>query len=110
MLVVSLVVSSTGFWLVRQRTRPVLTSRFLWPTRSDIDGQLVVGSVLFGAGAGIVGVCPGAILINLSTLAPGALALVAAMAAGMIIKDLWDRLKSSGITVRGDPLSVKTDG
>jgi uncharacterized membrane protein YedE/YeeE len=106
----ALVVSSIGFWLVRQRTRPVLTAQFLWPTRSDIDRQLVVGSILFGIGAGIVGVCPGAVLVNLSTLMPGAVALVLAMAAGMAIKDLWDRWKPSGIVAGNDPLSASTDG
>lgn len=106
----ALVVSSTGFWLVRQRTRPMLTAQFLWPTRSDIDRPLVVGSILFGTGAGLVGVCPGAILVNLSTLMPSAVLLVLAMAAGMTIKDLWDRWKPSGVAAGGDPLSVSTDG
>lgn len=106
----ALAVSSAGFWLVRQRTRPVLTAQFLWPTRSDIDRPLVVGAILFGAGAGIVGVCPGAILVNLSTLMPSAVALVLAMVAGMAIQDLWDRWKPSGIAAGDGPLSASTDG
>jgi uncharacterized membrane protein YedE/YeeE len=106
----ALAVSGMGFALVRQRGRPVLSSRFVWPTRSEIDRPLVVGSILFGTGAGLVGVCPGAILVNLSTLMPSAVVLVLAMAAGMTIKDLWDRWKPSGIAAGGDRLSVSTDG
>jgi hypothetical protein len=46
----ALVVSSVGFSLARQRGRPVLAARLLWPTRTDIDRPLVVGSALFGIG------------------------------------------------------------
>ena len=42
----ALVVSGIGFALVRQRKRPVLAAQYLWPTRTDIDRRLVVGSVL----------------------------------------------------------------
>lgn len=104
----ALAVSSAGFWLVRRRTQPLLTARFLWPARSDIDRQLIVGSILFGIGAGMVGVCPGAILVNLSTLMPSAMALALAMAAGMAVKDLWDRWKRSGAA--NDALSASADG
>jgi uncharacterized protein len=106
----ALAVSGLGFVLARQRTRPVLCAQFLWPTRSDIDRQLVVGSILFGAGAGLVGVCPGAILVNLSTLMPSAIVLVLAMVAGMAIKNLWDGWKPLGILAGEGPLSGSTDG
>jgi hypothetical protein len=35
---------------------------------------------------------------------------VVAMAAGMILKDLWDRRGLSGTTVRDDSLSPTADG
>jgi uncharacterized membrane protein YedE/YeeE len=106
----ALAVSGLGFALVRQRTRPVLAAQFLWPTRSDIDRPLIVGSILFGTGAGLVGVCPGAILVNLSTFMPGAVVLVLAMVAGMAIQDLWDRWKSSGVIAGDCALATSTDG
>ncbi len=53
----ALVVSGIGFALVRQRKRPVLAAHHLWPTRTDIDRPLVVGSLLFGIGWGLVGLC-----------------------------------------------------
>jgi uncharacterized membrane protein YedE/YeeE len=49
----ALVVSATGFALVRQGKRPLLAARCLWPTRTDIDRRLVVGSILFGVGWGL---------------------------------------------------------
>ena len=94
-MVAALVVSSIGFALVRQRRRPVLTALYLWPTRTDIDRSLVVGSVLFGIGWGLVGLCPGPALVNLASLTPSVMVFVLAMAGGMIIKDLLERYAPS---------------
>lgn len=87
----ALVVSGIGFAMVRKQRRPVLTPQHLWPTRTDIDRPLVVGSLLFGIGWGLVGLCPGPALVNLAGLMPSVMVFVLAMAAGMIINDLWKR-------------------
>ena len=51
----------------RRAARPLLAAQHLWPSRTDIDRPLVVGSVLFGIGWGLVGLCPGPALDNLAT-------------------------------------------
>jgi uncharacterized protein len=106
----ALVVSGIGFALVRQRRRPVLAAQHLWPTRTDIDRPLVVGSMLFGIGWGLVGLCPGPALVNLAGLKPSLIVFVLAMAIGMITKDLWDRRVYSAIAVEDDVRVPSTDG
>jgi uncharacterized membrane protein YedE/YeeE len=106
----ALVVSGIGFALLRQGQRPVLAARYIWPTRTDIDRRLVVGSLLFGMGWGLVGLCPGPAIVNLADLMPSVMVFVLSMAAGMIIKDLWDRHGSSAVTVKDDSMSPSTDG
>jgi uncharacterized membrane protein YedE/YeeE len=106
----ALAVSGIGFVLVRQRRRPVLAAQYLWPTRTDIDRPLVVGSVLFGIGWGLVGLCPGPALVNLAGLMPSVMLFVLAMAAGMIIEDQWARRVYSAVAVEDDALSSSTDG
>jgi uncharacterized membrane protein YedE/YeeE len=106
----ALVISGIGFALVRQQRRPVLAAQHLWPTRTDIDQPLIIGSVLFGIGWGLVGLCPGPALVNLAGLMPRVIVFVLAMAVGMTIKDLWDRWVPSAIVVRDAALSKSNDG
>jgi uncharacterized protein len=84
----ALAVSVPGFALVRARGRPVLAEQCDWPTKTTIDGPLVIGALTFGAGWGLVGLCPGPALENLASLSPQVLVFVAAMAAGMALYDL----------------------
>lgn len=78
--------------LVLRRERPVLQPRFVLPTRNDIDGRLLVGAVLFGAGWGLSGYCPGPAITSLATNAGVAWLFVAAMVAGMLLFAGYDRL------------------
>jgi len=91
-------VASIGFALARRRDTPILATQCLWPTRRDIDAPLVVGAALFGIGWGLVGLCPGPALVNLAGLSLPVIIFVAAMAAGMLGFEAWDKRKLSKIT------------
>ncbi len=106
----ALIVSGAGFALARQQKQPMLTPQHLWPARTDVDRSLVVGSVLFGLGWGLAGLCPGPALVNVAGLWPSVIVFVLAMTAGMILKDLWDRRVPSAIITWDASLSTSTDG
>ena len=57
--------------------------RFHLPTARGIDERVVVGPAIFGLGWGLSGFCPGPALTSLGLGAPGTLAFVPAMIAGM---------------------------
>jgi len=81
--------SSVGYALARRSKRPMIAAQHLWPTRTDIDRPLVLGSALFGIGWGLVGLCPGPAVVNLATLSPLVIVFVFAMIAGMSAQDIW---------------------
>ena len=82
-----LVVASIGYGLLRTR-RPLFEKENLWPSKKKIDSPLLAGALLFGVGWGLVGLCPGPAIVNLSTLALSGFVFVIAMAVGMLAHDL----------------------
>ena len=54
------------------------------PTARAISPSLIVGSLIFGMGWGLAGICPGPAIVDVGFLNPRALVFVAAMACGML--------------------------
>lgn len=64
---VGVLVTLLGFWLVpRMRRRACDGSKFSL-RKQKVDGNLIVGSTLFGVGWGISGLCPGAAIASIGT-------------------------------------------
>jgi uncharacterized membrane protein YedE/YeeE len=79
----ALAVDLLAFALIFKRKRPVAAEQFHLPSQTRVDRPLVLGAVLFGAGWGLTGVCPGPALVALCSGQSEALVFAAAMAAGM---------------------------
>ena len=75
--------------LALARPAPMLETKFFVPTRRDIDRPLVLGAVLFGAGWGLAGYCPGPALVSLASGRAAVIVFVAAMLLGMWIEQRW---------------------
>jgi len=71
--------------LTRTLRRPAAGGRFPPAPMPEIDRRLVIGSVLFGAGWGLAGLCPGPSIASLSFGGLPGIVFVAAMAAGMMM-------------------------
>jgi uncharacterized protein len=75
--------AAVGFRVARTRSKSVLGAPMQLPTARRIDTRLVLGSLVFGAGWGLVGFCPGPALVSAGSGEPRAWLFVAAMLAGM---------------------------
>lgn len=71
-----------GQWILRMRSA-VGRAEMPAPPPSRIDARLVTGSVIFGAGWGLAGLCP-APALAVSLLHPVALLFVAGFAVGLV--------------------------
>jgi uncharacterized protein len=87
----ALLVSYFAFRSVTGRNMPWFAPKFELPTRRDIDTPLVIGAVLFGAGWGLAGYCPGPALASVLTGGVDILVFVGAMLIGMAIAKVWQR-------------------
>lgn len=84
-MVAAISVAALPMTLARRRSRALLGGAIQLPTRRDLDARLIGGSLLFGVGWGIAGICPGPALAILLSGHWQALLFVAAMLAGMLI-------------------------
>ena len=90
-MVGAIIVGMVGYAVARKRTAAFLGGAMHVPTARQIDRRLVLGSVVFGAGWGLAGFCPGPALVSLGTGQDKALAFVIAMLAGMALYEVADR-------------------
>lgn len=73
-------------WAIQRRmATPIAVSRFDLPATNRIDARLAIGALIFGAGWGIGGLCPGPAIADLAIAPVQAAMFVAAMLAGMAI-------------------------
>jgi uncharacterized protein len=85
----AIAVGALAFAMAKRRTLSWTGARMEIPSSTVIDRRLILGGVLFGAGWGIAGFCPGPALVAAGTGSLAALGFVAAMLAGMAIHDRW---------------------
>lgn len=81
----ALAVYSAGYWLFIGKGKPVFAQSFSLPTKTTLDKPLLIGALLFGAGWGLAGYCPGPALAAVSSGSQGTLVFIAAMVTGWYI-------------------------
>ena len=84
-------VASIGYFLAKRRGKSILGYSLSIPVSRVVDRGLLLGSLMFGIGWGLTGICPGpALLLPAFHLSQG-LKFVLAMLAGMGIFELYAR-------------------
>lgn len=91
-------VSFIGRWLATRwrnsgRTA-VFGQPFPLPRAPVFDRRLILGSIVFGIGWGLAGICPGPALVLAGLANRGGLIFLSAMLAGMLLYSLIQRGKS----------------
>ena len=84
-----------AFALAGKQERSLLGADMKLPQARHIDKRLVVGGLMFGAGWGIAGFCPGPALVALGAGEGKAFIFVAAMIAGMGFFEVIERSRKT---------------
>ena len=77
--------------VIRHKARPILNSKWDLPATKPITKQLIVGSMIFGIGWGLLGYCPGPAIVSIVTFQTTPLMFVAAMIFGMFLYKIYER-------------------
>jgi uncharacterized membrane protein YedE/YeeE len=84
----ALIISSTFFHLFKNNKKPIFAKSFNYTTNKKINKKLIIGSSLFGAGWGLVGLCPGPAIASIALLNMSSVTFVIAMFVGFYIAKL----------------------
>ncbi len=81
------------FQWAKNQSRSLLGQTMQLPDKTQIDRPLILGSLLFGIGWGLAGICPGPAIVLLGLKQINAIYFVLAMLAGMWIFQILQKRK-----------------
>lgn len=96
-------VGSVAFAMARRRMRSYLGLSMNLPASRVIDKRLILGSLAFGIGWGMAGICPGPALVLLGSGSVKGTVFVVAMLLGMGIFEILERGRSNSFSKMRKP-------
>ncbi|WP_171179919.1 DUF6691 family protein [Ruegeria sp. HKCCD8929] len=72
-------------WKLTAARKPLTGGAFPTPSHPELDHRLITGSVLFGMGWGLAGLCPGPAMASLSYGGLGGVIFLVSMMVGMAL-------------------------
>ena len=81
----ALIISSPLFHLFKNKEKPIFSTSFSISGNKEIDKRLIFGSILFGAGWGLTGLCPGPAISSIALLNISSVIFVFSMFIGFYI-------------------------
>lgn len=84
-MVGALVMSFIAVTIVKKRGKTLLGEAHHLPSNTPINRRLIIGGLIFGAGWGLVGICPAPALVLVGQGLPDGLIFAAAMVVGLLL-------------------------
>ena len=81
----ALIIFSPLFHLFKNKEKPIFSTSFSISENKEIDKRLIFGSILFGAGWGVAGLCPGPAISSIALLNISSVTFVFSMFIGFFI-------------------------
>ena len=84
----ALIVSSPLFHIIKKKEKPIFAENFNYSNNKSINNKLILGSAIFGAGWGLIGLCPGPAISSIALLDIHSIIFVIAMFVGFYLVKL----------------------
>lgn len=91
-----------GFDYAKKLKQSALGQVMHVPHNRVINRRLIVGSLIFGGGWGLTGICPGPAVVALGALVPQAAVFVLAMVATMALFAKYEQRKAAAVVDEDD--------
>ena len=88
-MVGAILIFSPLHFIFKKKSKPIFAKVFTFPSKKDIDKNLIIGASLFGAGWGLVGLCPGPAISAISFLNTDVYLFVLFMFFGFYLSNLF---------------------
>jgi hypothetical protein len=89
----AIIVTATSFHLTKHRKQSLLGQPLNVPSAGRIDHKLILGSLIFGAGWGLAGYCPGPSLVSILQGGYQPIVFVISMLVGMVFFEISTKRK-----------------
>ena len=84
----ALIVSSPLFHIIKKKEKPIFAENFNYSNNKSINNKLILGSAIFGAGWGLIGLCPGPAISSIALLDIYSITFVIAIFVGFYLVKL----------------------
>ena len=64
----AIIITAPMLFILTKNKKLILSKEIHLPTNKEIDKKLIIGSLIFGAGWGLVGLCPGPAISSLALI------------------------------------------
>ena len=86
-MVGAIFITAPIFFFLRKKTTSLLGSKITPPNIKKIDKNLLLGSIFFGIGWGLVGLCPGPAISSIAFFEPITLIFLISMIIGILFQN-----------------------